>query len=181
WWHRTYLQVGTTMRGGYGGWGAAGNARISGRLLVKGDGRVFGFGRKAYAITGSHLGLQSEYHLFAADAELVTPAVAEKQKAKRRRAATKVKYHWSKAIPFYPRAMLLAGDTLFVAGPDDVGDIFSPRPEKAVRLWAVSGADGGNLAEYRLTASPVLDSFAATSGRLYFTTADGRAVCYKGK
>ncbi|MGB2824482.1 MAG: PQQ-binding-like beta-propeller repeat protein, partial [Phycisphaerae bacterium] len=162
WWHRTYWQVGTVMRGGYGGWGAAGNTRISGRLLVRGGGRVFGFGRKAYAITGSHLGLQSEYHLFAADAKLITPAGAEKQKAKRRRAATKVNYHWSKAIPFYPRAMLLAGDTLFVAGPDDVGDIFSPRPEKAVRLWAVSTADGGNLAEYRLTASPVLDSFAAT-------------------
>jgi len=181
WWHRTYLQLGTTMRGGYGGWGAAGNARISGRLLVKGDGRVFGFGRKGYTITGSHLGLQSEHHLFAADARLITPARKQKPKARRRGPRTQVKYHWSKAIGFYPRAMLLAGDTLFVAGPSDIGDFFAQQPGKPVRLWAVSPADGSKLAEYKLKASPVLDSFAACRGRLYFTTADGRVVCYKGK
>jgi hypothetical protein len=181
WWHRTYLQLGTAMRGGYGGWGAAGNARISGRLLVKADGRVFGFGRKGYTITGSHLGLQSEHHLFAADARLITPAKGQKPKARRRGPRTQVKYHWSKAIGFYPRAMLLAGDTLFVAGPTDIGDFFAQQPGKPVRLCAVSPADGNKLAEYRLRASPVLDSFAARPGRLYFTTADGRVVCYKGK
>jgi len=71
WWHRTYLQIGREMSGGYGGWGAAGRQRISGKALVRNENRAFGFGRKDYTITGSHLGLQSEFHLFGAETELI--------------------------------------------------------------------------------------------------------------
>ena len=181
WWHRTYWQIGRTMSGGYGGWTSEGNRRVSGRLLVtKGD-RVFGFGRKGYTITGSHLGLQSEHQLFAADTKPTALPKQPKPKGRRRGPAAKVKYHWSTAIPFYPRAMLLAGEMLLVAGPSDVGDFFAAKPEKPVHMWAVSPADGSKLAEYKLKAPPVHDSFAACRGRLYFTTTDARVVCYKGK
>jgi hypothetical protein len=81
WWHRTYLQIGRDMGSGYGGWGRAGNIRISGKSLVRNEDRAFGFGRKGYTITGSHLGLQSEYHLFAADIE----PIKSTEKPKRRR------------------------------------------------------------------------------------------------
>ena len=181
WWHRTYWQLGREMAGGYGGWISAGNRRVSGRILSKSGNRIIGFGRKGYAITGSHLGLQSEYHLFAADTQLVQPPKPQGKKPKRRGAATKVKYHWSKAIPFYVRAMVLAGDTVFVAGPSEVGDLFAPQPKGAVSLWAVSAADGTTLAEHRLKAAPVHDSFAVCGGRLYAATVDGRVVCYKGR
>ena len=77
--------------------------------------------------------------------------------------------------------MLLAGDTLLIAGPSDVGDFASPRPNQAVLLWAVAAADGSKLAEHRLKAAPVLDSFAVSGGRLYFTTVDGRVLCYRGR
>jgi len=180
WWHRTYLQIGRDMGTGYGGWPAAGNIRISGRALVRNENRAFGFGRKAYTITGSHLGLQSEYHLFAADIKLFRSTRGQK-KAKKGR----LKYLWSRAIGFYPRAMLLAGDTLFVAGPGGILDFTSRIPEGEVWLWAVSTADGTREGEYKLKASPMYDSFAAyrgnpdRRGNLYFTTVDGRIVCYQ--
>jgi outer membrane protein assembly factor BamB len=174
WWHRTYLQIGTEMKGGYGGWGAAGNQRISGKALVRNEDRAFGFGRRDYTITGSHVGLQSEFHLFAAETELI-----KKKTGKKRSAATQVKYVWSKAIPFYPRAMVLAGETLFIAGPADVLDFDSKDPATEVSFWAVSTEDGETLAEYTLRTSPVYDSFAASNGKLYFTTVEGRVICYQ--
>ncbi|UCE47170.1 MAG: PQQ-binding-like beta-propeller repeat protein, partial [Phycisphaerales bacterium] len=157
WWHRSYLQIGREMRGGYGGWGFAGNQRISGKALVRNENRAFGFGRKNYTITGSHLGLQSEFHLFAADTELIRP---KQKKPGKRPPKTQVRYIWSKAIPFHPRAMLLSGETLFIAGPQDVLDFDAKEPAGKVLLWAVSTEDGSVMAEYALRVSPVYDSFA---------------------
>jgi len=179
WWHRTYLQIGRQMSGGYGGWGTAGNQRISGRALVRNERRAFGFGRKEYTITGSHLGLQSEYHLFAADIELIRLTQEQQQKAGRRAPKTRVRYIWSRAIPFYPRAMLLAGNTLFAAGPTEVLDFTSETPTGNIWLWAISTEDGTKSTEYKLKAAPVYDSFAASQGNLYFTTVDSRLVCYQ--
>jgi hypothetical protein len=178
WWHRTYLQIGGFMKGGYGGWTTAGNSRISGKALVTDNKRAFGFGRTGYTITGSHIGLQSEFRLFAADTKLTAPPKAQPKK-KGRRAMSKVNYVWSKSIGIYPRAMLLAGDTLFLAGPSNVADFFSDAPAGDVLLQAVSAEDGAKKAEIKLKASPVYDSFAACNGGLYFATVDGRVVCWK--
>ena len=180
WWHRTYWQLGTTMGGGYGGWTTQGNRRISGRILVRAGDRVYGYGRKGYTITGSHLGLQSELQLFAADTALIKTPPDPKQK-RRRGPSTKVRYLWTKAIPFHVRAMVLAGDTLVIAGPSDVGDLAAAQPKGAVSLWAVSPGDGSVLSKRELKASPVFDSFAACGGRLYFATVDGRVVCHQGR
>jgi outer membrane protein assembly factor BamB len=177
WWHRTYLQIGREMSGGYGGWGAAGRQRISGKALVRNESRAFGFGRKDYTITGSHLGLQSEFHLFGAETELIRQK--QKKNAGRRPAPTQVKYVWSRSIPFYPRAMLLAGKILFIAGPQDILDFDAKDPAGKVSLWAVSTEDGSTKGQYTLRASPVYDSFAASDGKLYFTTVDGRVICYQ--
>jgi outer membrane protein assembly factor BamB len=174
WWHRTYLQIGQSMSGGYGGWTNAGNTHISGKALVRSGDRAFGFGRKQYTITGSHLGMQSEFHLFAA--EVQPNATQTGRKGKR-----EVEYLWSKSIPFYPRAMLAAGDTLFFAGPEKVDDFEARQPVGDVLMWAVSTEDGAKKAERKLKASPVYDSFAACDGRLYFATVDGRVVAYGGQ
>jgi len=178
WWHRTYLQIGRDMRGGYGGWGAAGNTHISGKALVRSETRAFGFGRKNYTITGSHIGLQSECHLFTADVK--QPAAPKAPPARRRRRPrTKINTLWSTSIDIYPRALLLAGDRLYLAGPASVSDFFTPAPQDAARLLVVSTTDGAKIAECKLKSSPVYDSFAAAGGRLYFTTAAGRVVCWK--
>ncbi len=178
WWHRTYLQFGREMRGGYGGWTSAGKTHISGRALVKNENLAFGFGRKDYTQTGSHLGLQSEYHLFAADVKASLSTTGGKKK-KGGKPGAKVKYIWSQSIPFYPRAMLLAGDTLFLAGPSEIADFSSIDPRGKVCLWAVSAKDGTRLAEYQLDTVPVYDSFASCHNRLFFTTLDGRVACWK--
>jgi len=178
WWHRTYLQYGNSMRGGYGGWGAAGNTRISGRALVMAGNRAYGFGRKGYTATGSHVGLQSEFHLFAADAGAPKPAKGQKGKKGRRPMYATV---WSRSLPFYPRAMTLAGDTLFVAGTKEVVDFDAAEPGGPVELRALSARDGADLSQYKLKAAPVYDSFAVCNGHLYFTTVDGRVHCYEEK
>ena len=169
------------MLGGYGGWGRVGNRRISGRMLVVKPDRVFGFGRKGYGITGSHVGLNSEYHLFAADMKLIQPEPVRDKKGKMRRPPTKVHYHWSRPLPFFARAMSLAGETLFVAGPDEIADLTATKPKGNVRLWAVSAVDGSKQAEYELDVAPVFDSFAVYDGRLYFTDVKGRVHCYQAR
>ena len=182
WWHRTYWQVGTTMLGGYGGWAQVGNVRISGRLLVTAGDRVFGFGRKEYGATGAHLGIQATYHLFAADADLIypePPPAGTKPARKPRLPQTAVDYLWSNELPFYPRAMLLSGETIFVAGPSQVPDLAAEKPQGDIWLQAVSATDGARLSRYKLKSPPVFDSLAAAAGNLYFTTLDGRVVCYQ--
>ena len=183
WWHRTYLQIGQFMKGGYGGWTTAGNSRISGKALVTDNKRAFGFGRTEYTMTGNHIGINSEFRLFAADMKTFAPAKAQPEKKNRRRGAqskkSKVNYIWSKSIGIYPRAMLLTGEALFLAGPGNVDDFFAPAPGGGVLLQTVSLEDGAKISEIKLKASPVYDSFAACNGRLYFTTIDGRVVCWK--
>jgi len=178
WWHRSYWQLGRAMGGGYGGWTSAGKRSISGRILVKDGNRVFGFGRKDYAITGSHLGMQSEYHLYAANVDTAAAPQAPRD-ARRGKPAPKWEYGWSQPMPFLVRAMVLAGRTLFIAGPAEVGDLQREKPEGSVSLWAVSVDDGSKLAEYELNAVPVFDSFAVAGNGLYFTTVDGQVVCYR--
>ena len=179
WWHRTYLQIGQFMRGGYGGWTSAGNSRISGKALVTDNKRAYGFGRTAYSITGNHLGINSEFRLFAADRKTGAPPKPQPGKNRRRRVKSKVNYVWSKSIGIYPRAMLLAGETLFLAGPSNVNDFFAGAPAADVLLLAVSTEDGAKTSEIKLKASPVYDSFAACNGRLYFATVDDRVTCWK--
>ncbi len=111
-----------------------------------------------------------------------------------------VTYAWTTDLPFYARAMVLAGDTLFVAGPADLLDeedvarrIDAPENrskileqqaawagEKGATLWAVLTSDGGKLSELRLDSPPVFDGMAAANGRLYISTMDGSVVCLVG-
>ena len=93
--------------------------------------------------------------------------------------------------------MVLADKTLFVAGPPDVVDeekasraFNDPEIQKKLAeqeaafkgkrgaiLWAVSAADGGKLAEYRLDNPPIFDGMVAAKGRLFMVTQDGHLLC----
>ncbi len=124
--------------------------------------------------------------------------------AKRRRMRTLpfvVKYDWSQDIPLQVRAMLLAGKTLFIAGPPDVVDeeeayknlsdaeiqaklneqVAALKGEEGALLWAVSTSDGETLAKYQLESVPVFDGMAAANGRLYLSTKDGKVLCFAGQ
>ena len=75
--------------------------------------------------------------------------------------------------------MVLACDTLFVAGP----------PEQALRsplvfggkrgaiLHVAAAADAKTLAQYKLDALPVHDGMAAARGRLFISLRNGALLC----
>ncbi len=116
-------------------------------------------------------------------------------------AQTRVSYKWTREIPFYVRAMVKAGDTLFIAGPPDLIDeenTFSHFSEDATQsllrrqdaafkgeegslLWAVSPSSGQTLAEYKLKGLPRWDGMIAAGGRLYIVFGDGTVGCYGGE
>ena len=110
-----------------------------------------------------------------------------------------VQHEWTQDIPLLARAMVLAGGTLFVAGPPDLVDepkafseINDPKTkrilaeqaaaikgDKGALLLAVSAVDGKTLAQYDLDSPPVFDGMAAANERLYMTTVNGRVVCFQ--
>ena len=90
---------------------------------------------------------------------------------------------WSVFVPVRVRAMVLAGEKLFIAGPPDVVPADDPlaafEGRKVALLWAVSASNGQKLAEVqRLDALPAYDGLIAAAGHLFLTTTDSRVVCF---
>jgi outer membrane protein assembly factor BamB len=89
---------------------------------------------------------------------------------------------WRVGFPLTGKAMVLAGDSLFVAGTpavfpeNDLAAAYEGR--MGGTLWAASAKDGSKLAEYKLDAAPVWDSLAAADGKLYICTVDGFVRCF---
>ncbi|UCD29859.1 MAG: PQQ-binding-like beta-propeller repeat protein, partial [Planctomycetota bacterium] len=86
--------------------------------------------------------------------------------------------HW---LPVRIRAMVKAGDVLFVAGPPDVFDAEDPyavfEGRRGAKLVAVSAKDGEKLYETQLECPPVFDGMIAAGGRLFASLRDGSVVC----
>ena len=89
--------------------------------------------------------------------------------------ATTVAGSWKVKLPIRPRALVLAGDKVFVAGPEDAR---SPRAS-GIRCYAAAG--GKELGTAKLPSAPVFDGMAAANGRLYISTKDGRLRCFGKK
>lgn len=181
WWHRTYWLVGTEMLPDYHGWPVMGCERITGRLLVHAGEHVYGFAREDYTKAGSHLGLNADYHLFSAESELEPPGkpLPKDNAWWKVFPESRVNRSWSTKLPFLARGMILSGDTLFVAGTENVVDFNAAKPQGKVWLWAVSTQDGTKQAGHPIEAAPVFDSLAASSEGLFFTTVDGRVHCWR--
>ena len=194
WWHRTYWLLGTRVRSGYGGWPVVGNQTPAGRILCVADDAVYGFRRGQYSSRGAHVGLMpnAAYRLFAADKQPrrlpppKTQTAARGQKNRRRRPGPRatVNYRWTKTVPLLVRAMVLAGKTLFIAGPPWSGRLTEETTaalegRKGGVLWAVAPADGSRLAQLELGSPPVFDGMAAAGGRLFLATMAGEVVCLK--
>jgi hypothetical protein len=206
WWHRGYWVFNDEFIAHWSGWWKIGNAAPAGRILAYDEGSIFGYGRDKYVggNTGQWRGGE-KYQIFACDRpspegipEPVQPKPAPGSGKKRRRAPALPprENRWAKEVPFYVRALVVAGDTMFIAGPPELTEakaaegeeaLVLARPEEALsawrgeqggRLWAVSTADGTRLAQYKLGVPPVFDGMAATDGRLYLAMQDGSVVCY---
>lgn len=89
---------------------------------------------------------------------------------------------WRVKVAIRARAMVLADDTLFLAGPPDIIDPDDPlatfEGRKAALLRAVSTTDGTKIAEYTLDAQPVFDGMIAVRGKLYLCMKDGTVRCW---
>ena len=202
WWHRTYWQFGTSMNSGWGGWPKAGQRVPAGRLLAKDGTRIVGFGRSQYDTPGAHVGVDAEgvwgpigrgldrwtfYRLFATTLKDKDAVPSGSEAVRQPTGAEDV--NWSRAVPVLAQALILAKDTLFIAGPKDPLDRVPHEPSevdelaaalkapRGGRLLALSLADGQILADHPLESPPVFDGMAAVAGRLYVATKAGQVVC----
>jgi hypothetical protein len=86
---------------------------------------------------------------------------------------------WEQPLPIQVRAMILAGQVLFVAGPPagtNVGPWDRGEGQPSL-LLAVSAADGKTLAQTELPSVPLFDGLAAAGGRLYISLENGAVAC----
>lgn len=121
------------------------------------------------------------YHLFARSH---TPSPTEKngQAARRSKArpATGDRWHHDK-FPIAPWAMVVADDTLLIAGFPDPIDVDDPWATLEGRRGGVirmlSKTDGTMSAEIKLPSPPVWDGVAAAYGRVYLSTKSGKVLC----
>jgi hypothetical protein len=112
-----------------------------------------------------------------------------------------VNHHWTTDVPIIPRAMLLASDTIFIAGPQDLIDeptalrqIDTKRTKQKLIaqanaidgksgaiLMAVSKTNAKTLTTITLESPPVFDGMATANGKLYISTMDGHIIAMKHK
>ena len=92
---------------------------------------------------------------------------------------------WKTWVPVRIRAMVEAGDRLFIAGPPDAMPEDDPlaafEGRLGARMWVLSTEDGRKLAEYELESPPAFDSLIAAGGRLFLCSGDGHVLCFEGK
>ncbi|MFQ6133411.1 MAG: PQQ-binding-like beta-propeller repeat protein, partial [Armatimonadota bacterium] len=186
WWHRTYWIYGTHFYSGYIGWYFAGREAPAGRLLAFDESSIYGYSYQPGFYRGS---TGREYHLFATDRRNQVSqdppdyARASHDYPHSGQGKFRVQFQWTQESPLLVRAMVLANQTLFVAGPPEraLRSVSAFEGKEGAALRAVSAADGTTLREYQLDALPVYDGMAAAHGRLYIATADGRLLCAGGQ
>ena len=161
WSHRTYWIFGTKSSLSTG---CSGRDRklIYGRLLVFDDTTICGYGRKS--VHWSNQLEDGPYRLFA------VPRDGGDRK-------------WEVSVPLQVRAMVKAGDVLFVAGTPVKAEERSGTPRKTDRglLLAISTRNGDVLSEIHLDRSPVFDGMAAAGGQLFLSLENGSVACLCSK
>jgi hypothetical protein len=93
---------------------------------------------------------------------------------------------WSKDLKLQPRAMVLAGDKLCLAGWIDAvviepktgrpKDRSNPDPRDSV-LRIYSADKGKQVSESKLESEPVFDGMAAAYGKLFLSLKNGKIIC----
>jgi outer membrane protein assembly factor BamB len=218
---RSYMMYGKSVLSGWGGWEVMGKLTPSGRLLSFNGNTVYGYERKPEFLSESTV---LEFRLYAAEKSgdpnavkrITAPGSANAFDKNMKNGAGDWKYRQGLPMaeqsavrtkwtvdkpPFQVRAMVLAGNNLFVSGPPDIFDEekeFFAVNEPQVRaklaeqsallkgkdgavMWAVSATNGKRLAEYRLDSLPVWDGMVAANGRLVMATQKGEVLSFAGK
>lgn len=95
-------------------------------------------------------------------------------------------HDWATELPVYARAMVKAGDHVFVAGPPDIKDrnpsrlAASWRGELGGSLITVDAAEGRIIDVHELESPPVWDGMASAGGRLFISLLNGDVICPGG-
>ena len=88
---------------------------------------------------------------------------------------------WTVWVDVRVKAMVLAGEILFIAGTPDVVPEDDPLAALEGRmggvLKAISATGGNELAAYSLESPPVFDGLSAAKGRLLLSTRAGKITC----
>ncbi|MEX2214907.1 MAG: PQQ-binding-like beta-propeller repeat protein [Phycisphaeraceae bacterium] len=114
-----------------------------------------------------------------------------------------VKKDWNTDVPIMVQGIVLADQTLFIAGAPDLIDETKAWAQltqgnqetikqmheqndalagkKGGILWAVDARSGDRLAEIKLDSLPVWDGLIAAQGSLYMATQDGRIIRMSGE
>ncbi len=227
-WHqRTYWLYGRAAGEGWAEFQLPPKRVPYGRILCIDEENAYSYGRDLELLCNTSV---SEYRLFSANKEparrvgipnlegsrwpegryptgkenqLAAHTVDWKQLAKQPVSKlTALKYNWIEDEPeILVKAMVLANDLLFVAGPRDVADeksLWGRSNEEAFQksmqeqaewlqgdhgsfLQVVSKKSGETLNTYKVDYLPAFDGLIASEGKLYMTTADGALLCYESK
>ena len=179
WFNRTFW----TYASDWPGWTLTEVSNKTGQLLVIGSKQTYVL--QAYPGNSGNMTFKPGdrgYLLFAApnDKEL-EPGKAPRGVKRADLAETKLAT-WFDWVPIRIQGMVLASQTLFVAGPPDKINPGDPMATFEGRqggvLRAYSAADGKLLVEQKLEASPVLDGLIAARGKLLMSMTDGTVVCF---
>lgn len=165
----------------------------SGQLIVNDS-------KATYSVTNPYTGLKrqraAQYKKYKQDGHLhqkftryeesffpVGSTISCKQVARRREPGGA---SWSITEPYQPRAMVLAGRHLLLAGWLDAVAIQlktgralskdNPDPHEAI-LRIYSARTGERQAEYKLPSDPVFDGAAAAYGQLFISLKNGKLIC----
>jgi len=192
WWHRTYWLYGSRFIGGWAGYYQAGKRAPAGRILVMEDEWVYGFGRRPQFYRWT---TPIEHHLFAVSKE--KPPARVEPPTGRRGGGFAVVHQWTRDLPLFARAMLLSGNTLYLAGPADnidevavfknarqFGNELAEQAEafdgkRGGLLWIVDAETGEKRKELKLDTVPVFDGMSAAGKRLFMSMKDGSLSCYR--
>ena len=142
------------------------------QLLVFRGKRAFGFTAKKRSDqrdpkTGQKITIPAQVISFAGP-----DSNGELFKAPTRAFQEGVKVHWRTLVDpaiLEVQCMILAGDTLFLAGPNDQGK---------GKILALSAATGKKLGEIQLPDIPRPEGLAVAYGKLYLATRNGRLLCF---
>lgn len=183
--HRTFWTIDTTIRYDI----PAGKQAAHGDILVM-DGKQF-YEVRGYtpARISAFDPRPNGYTLFAGVYSRANKTVTQKRGSKKAPRKTRVRsvaeQRWASPIPLTGKALVLAGDTVFVAGTpvvfpaDDLAKAYEGRMGGV--LWAASATTGEKLGEVKLDAPPTWDGMAVANGRLYLSLNNGAVLCMGGR
>ena len=188
WWELSYWIYGEHFYSGRSGIDHAKTISPSARIMVFDASKIYGYQDETFHRSVGLMAMNK--------GPLAKAAASNKKKT------FAARYDWQDDVPLYPKGLVLAGNTLFLAGPPrfdetktrefmttNVTDNFDLPPllkdaldtfegNKGGILRSVNAADGKKAAELKLDSIPVFDGLIAANGRLYIAAIDGKVLCF---